>query len=177
MTSVLIDDNSGCEEIISALKYDGKIREAMLRFKFKNIKYLGYTFGKLLAEAVKDRSFMNEAALITYVPIHVSRNREYNQSAVIAEHICSELGLECSGGIIYRIKPIERLSSMNGYDKEFYIRNSYMFNPLINLSGKTVVIVDDVLTTGTTLRTVSEELRKHGAKHVYALIACYSKTQ
>ena len=177
MNCIFTDNNSGCDEIVSALKYDGKIREAMLKFKFKDIKYLGYTFGSLLADAVRGRAFLENAALITAVPIHVDRDREYNQSEVIARCMCSQLGLEYSSGIIYRVKPIQRLSGMTSDDKEYFIKNSYLFNPLVNLTNKTVVIIDDVYTTGTTLREISKEFRKHGAKQVYALTACYSKIQ
>ena len=66
---------------------------------------------------------------------------------------------------------------MEREDKEFFIKDAFMFNPLVNLTGKTVIIVDDVFTTGSTLRTISQIMRKHGAKRVYALTACYSKTQ
>ena len=177
MPVVFTDSVAGCDEIISALKYDGKIREAMLKFKFVNIEYLGYTFAVALADAVRGREFLREADFVTAVPIHVSRDREYNQSEVIARHLCSELGLRYADGVIFRVKPIDRLSSMAAVDKAFYIQNSYSFNPLVNLTGKTVIIVDDVMTTGTTLGEVVKEFRKHGAKHIYVLTACYSKIQ
>lgn len=177
MVSVYDDERIGCKQIVSALKYDGKIRDAMLKFKFKNIKYLGYTFGKLLAETVKDRDFINKDTVITAVPIHISRDREYNQSEVVARHMCRELGIDYTDGVLFRIRPIKRLSSMELGDKEFFIKDSYMLNPCVNLCGKTVVIIDDVFTTGTTLRVVSREMKKYGAKEVYALTACYSKIQ
>ena len=178
MVSVYVDEEStGCVEVVSALRYDGATREAMLKFKFKDIKYLGYTFAKALADAVKDRKFVSEEAVVTAIPLHVSRDREYNQAEVIARHMCNELGIAYSSDIIYKIKPIERLSGMEREDKEFFIKDAFMFNPLVNLTGKTVIIVDDVFTTGSTLRTISQIMRKHGAKRVYALTACYSKTQ
>lgn len=177
MVSVCVDESTGCDEVISALHYDGSTREAMLKFKFKDLKYLGYSFGKVLSDAVKDRAFVNADTVVTAVPLHISRDREYNQSEVIARHLCNELNMEYCSNLIYKIKPIDRLSGMENHDKSFFAKDAFMINPLANLSGKTVIVVDDVFTTGSTLHEISQELRKYGAKHVYALTACYSKSQ
>lgn len=177
MVSVCVDQNTGCDEVISALNYSGNVRRSMLKFKFQDIKYLGYTFAKVLSQAVKGRSFVGDNTIVTAVPIHISKDREYNQSEVIARELCKELGLNYTGGIIYKIKPIERLSGMANHDKDFFIKEAFMINPIINLTGKTIIVVDDIFTTGTTLKTISDQLKRYGAKHVYALTACYSKSQ
>ena len=177
MRTVFDGEQINCTEIISALKYDGNIRTSMLKFKFKGIKHLGYTFGKLLADCIKNREFVNDDTVLTAVPIHDIRDREYNQSEVIARVVCEELGMVYTSDLFYKIMPIERLSSMEKQDKKFFINDAFLFNPTVNLSGKTVIVTDDVYTTGATLAVIAKELKKRGAKKVYALTACYSKKQ
>lgn len=175
MASVCVDESTGCDEVISGLEYCGNVRQAMLKFKFQDLKYIGYTFAKVIFQKVKNRAFINGNTIVTAVPIHIARDREYNQAEVIARELCKELGLSYTDGIIYKIKPIERLSAMDKQDKYFFTKESFMINPTVNLTGKTIIVVDDIFTTGATLKTISGELKKHGAEHVYALTACYSK--
>lgn len=177
MRAVFDGKQINCTEIISALKYDGNTRDSMLKFKFKGIKHLGYTFGKLLADCVRDREFVNNDTIVTAVPIHDIRDREYNQAEVIARVVCDELSMTYTSDIFYKIMPIERLSGMEKHDKKFFINNAFLFNPSVNLTGKTVIVTDDVYTTGATLGVIANELKKRGAKRVYALTACYSKKQ
>lgn len=169
------ESENGYDEIISPLPYRGNIRSSLLDFKFKNLKYLGYTFARIMYDELKNRSFVSSDCYILSVPIHISRDRDYNQSAVLAKHLSSWLGIDILDDALYKIKPISRLSGMGLDDKKLYIKNSFLYNPCINLSGKTVIVVDDVYTSGTTLLEISKYLRMYGAERVYAVTACHSR--
>ncbi|MBO7289232.1 MAG: hypothetical protein J6V03_04490, partial [Clostridia bacterium] len=84
---VIRDTSKFFEEAVSALEYDDNIKEWMREFKFRNKKYLGSTFSYAICEKIKDRDFLKTVSLICPVPIHPLRDREYNQSEVIAKGI------------------------------------------------------------------------------------------
>lgn len=169
------ESENGYDEIISPLPYRDNIRNSLIEFKFKNIKYLGYTFAKAMYDELKNRNFISSDCYILPVPIHISRDRDYNQSAVLAKHLSEWLGIDVLEDALFKIKPISRLSGMGLEDKKLYIKNSFLYNPCMNLSGKTVIVVDDVYTSGTTLLEISKYLRMYGAERVYAVTACHSK--
>ena len=165
----------GCDVIMSPLPYCGEIRNAMLDYKFNGIKYPGYSFAYAVASKFDDLKIDPKNCVIIAVPIHVSRDRDYNQSEVIARNIAQMLGVEYVDDAIFKIKPIAGLSSMDDDDKMFYIRNSFGFNYLADILDKDVIVVDDIYTSGTTLGEISRVLRINGAAHIYALTACYSR--
>ena len=133
LRTVVIDDKSGCEEVMCPLKYEGNVRESMLKFKFKSIKYLGFTFAKEMAAMLDERKFFNNEVIITAVPIHGIRDRAYNQSEVLARVICELTGTDYCGNLLYKIKPIERISGMGYNDKKFFSKNAFHINSRYNL--------------------------------------------
>ena len=163
---VIVDNPCGCEEIISPFTYDGNVRQAMLKFKFKGIKYLGYTFAKAMADMLYGRRFIEEDCVL-----------DYNQSDVIARYVTEMTGLPYYSDVVYKIKPITRISGMLRRDKKFFVQGSFHFNICYNLTGKTVIIVDDIYTSGSTLKVFADELKMHGAHKVYALTACVTEAQ
>ncbi len=171
------DDDTNCDEVLSPLKYEDGVRLSMLKFKFKSVKYYGYTYARAMADMLIGRSFYNDDCIITAVPIHRVRDRAYNQSEVIARILCNLTNKKYCDNLIYKVKPIDRLSGMSNIDKAFYSKGSFHINSCYNVSGKTVIIVDDIYTSGTTLKELSSQLRMRGAKYVYGITATYRELQ
>ncbi len=168
------DNNKHFEEAVCALEYSGHTREAMKEFKFRGKRYLAQTFGVVLYNKIKDRDFLNDVFLICPVPIHPLRDREYNQSELIARYI-SKLSLipNCSD-LLIKIKNLTPLSTMNYASRKSLIKSAFAFNIKYNIKGKTVCLVDDIYTTGSTVNECSRILRMYGAKRVYVISACYA---
>ena len=175
--TVLTDNDCGCCEVISPFEYSGHTRDAMLRFKFKGIKYIGHTFADYMADMIADRSFLKEDCIMVSMPIHVQRDRDYNQSDIMAQRIADRLGMSYYKDIVCKVKPISRISGMTLKDKRFFVEGSFHFNCCYNLTGKTVVVVDDIYTSGTTMAEFAKLLKMNGASKVYALTACMTKAE
>lgn len=171
----ITDKKCGCDEVMSPFKYDGITRRSMLRFKFKGVKYIGYTFARAMADMLSDRAFVDEDCMLIPVPIHISRDRAYNQSEVLADYISDMTGIPVCRDAICKIRPIARISGMSHMDKRFYIRDSFHFDARYNFTGKTLIIIDDIYTSGTTLKEFSDLLRMYGASKVYAVTACVAE--
>lgn len=171
----ITDKKCGCDEVMAPFRYDGITRRSMLRFKFKGVKYIGYTFASSMSDMLKHREFVDDDCLLLPVPIHISRDRAYNQSEVLADYISEQTGIPVSRDAVYKIRPISRISGMKHRDKRFFIKDSFHIDASCNFTGKTLIIIDDIYTSGTTLKELSDLLRMHGATRVYAVTACVAE--
>ncbi len=172
-SEVIIEPDSYFDEVISALPYERFTRSAMLRYKFHGRRYLSKAFSTALKLVVEYHGLEDEYSLVCPVPTHPVRDREYNQSYVIA----SELGLhaEVAGDLLIKIKNINPLSSMGYLVRRICIRGAIEFNLKYDISGKNILLIDDVFTTGSTANECARILKMHGAENVTVLAACYRK--
>ena len=171
-----VRDNKYFEEAVCALEYSGHTRDAMQDFKFHGKRYLGRTFGTVLYNKIKDRDFLNDVSLICPVPIHPLRDREYNQSELIARYVCKFCRIPLCGDLLIKIKNLTPLSTMNFASRRSLIKSVFDFNVKYNIKDKTICLVDDIYTTGSTVNECSRILKMYGAKKVYVISACYADT-
>ncbi len=160
------------EETIAALPYDGNVRNALLRYKFYGFKYLGMAFSSALKICLEDYN-INDYSVICPVPIHKLRNREYNQSLVIAQELSKSLGIPLCPDLLIKVKNLSPLSKMGYEMRKESVRGAIDFNLKYDIFGKSVLLVDDIYTTGSTADECSKILRMHGAEKVTILTACY----
>ncbi len=158
--------------ITAPFLYYGSIKERLHAFKFggktEEAKFFGYEMSvrfQAVFPSVKPD-------YVTFVPMTKLKleKRGYNQSELIAQVIANELSVE-NADLLFKIKntlnqhtlsKAERLTNLNG---AFAANNGY------DLSGKTILLCDDIKTTGTTLKKCCDVLFAAGAKDVYCLCA------
>ena len=158
--------------VVSALPYDKHIRKHMHKFKFQEKKYLGYTFAKLLYKKIASNSWSSEIQCVTCVPM-LGRRRSYNQSAVIAEQIASLLDVPFAENALVKIKNNPPLYTLTYKQKSKVVKGAYDLGEDLSFKGKTVLLVDDIYTTGSTINECRRVLNKNGAGKVYSATACY----
>lgn len=170
-----VDDRVAYEEAVCALEYDNSVRDAMMRYKFGGKKYLYRTFAEVLLHKLENRSFMSEINTICPVPLHPLRVRDYNQSALIARYISEHTGKEYIEDLLIKTKNIRPLSTMNYTQRRQFVRNTMNPNFKYDLSGRSILIVDDIFTSGATISECARILKIYGAHKVYAAAVCYAK--
>ncbi len=161
------------EEAIAALPYDGNVRDAMMRYKFSGYKYLGKAFSEALSICLDDYN-LTDYSIICPVPIHHMRDREYNQSLVIAEDISKKLGITLCPDLLIKTKNLSPLSKMGYEMRSASVRDAIDFNLKYDIFGKNILLLDDIYTTGSTADECSKILMMHGAANVTVLAACYA---
>lgn len=157
--------------------YEGSVRRGVHRFKFRGAARSGEIFGVLLAQRVRETGLLEQIDLVCYVPCHpkVRRKRGYEQARKIAGPLAEELGLPLEPLLekrrntrpMYRLKAAQRRANVLGAfavtpGKEALVRS------------RRVLVVDDVLTTGSTLSECARVLREAGAREVYG--AAFART-
>lgn len=157
------------ERGFTCVEYGTAERELILRFKYKDQAYLG----RKMAEIMYDRIIAEEleADLILPVPMfrRKERQRGYNQAAVLAANLAKHTGIPCDGKLLVRTVETEAMSSLGALDRRKNIREVFSVprNRRGKLAGKTVLLVDDIYTTGSTADACAAALISAGASRIF----------
>lgn len=150
--------------------YDGQLKRSLLKFKFNSESSYCDVFSKAMAKRVMD--VYSDIAFdgVCYVPMTKTntRFRGYNQSKLLAQAIADELKLPLMDALV---KSKETLSQKNLTQKERLenLKDSFSANDDTDIKGKTLLLCDDIKTTGATLRECCDTLIKAGAKDVLCI--------
>lgn len=109
--------------------------------------------------------------MIIPVPLHKKRKKErgFNQAQSIAEELARLKSIEMEEGVLIKVKNVPPQTLLEIEEREKNISGAFRVVREEKIKGKTVLLVDDVYTTGSTVRECSLALRKAGAKEVRAL--------
>ncbi len=154
--------------------YDGNARNAIIRMKFRgNNQWIALSLGKLLAETVVEEYADITFDCVTYVPISKKRMRDrgFNQSELIAGQISQRLGVPLFHNTLVKIKDNPKQSRLKAALREKNVKGVYQYGT-DSVADMTVLLVDDVYTTGATLNECARMLKKSGALLVYCATVC-----
>jgi ComF family protein len=157
--------------------YAGNLRKAILHLKFRGREYLGRRLGALLArpwEALPEP----DSALVAPVPLHPSRGRErgFNQAELLARGLVRNLrkegklrGLRLVVGSLQCIRATVPQVGLSVSGRRENVSGAFSVGRPEDVRNRTVVVVDDVMTTGATLSACAAALKRAGAARVLAL--------
>lgn len=155
-------------EYRAPFSYSDTYRKKLLKFKFKGAKSLGLYFSLLMAEtAVKfDRSF----DIISYVPMtkKAVRKRGYNQSEILARGLSRYIGIPVVKAI-NKTKNNLPQRTLDSKQRKENVKGA--FSVCTEIKGKSVLLVDDIITTGSTISECAGILYDAGASSVYGICA------
>ncbi len=147
--------------------YEEPLRESFLRYKFNGFRHYAKHYGSWMADFLL-RENQTEFDLVTWCPISRPRRwkRNYDQSQLLAQVIAERLSLPLTATLW---KSHRRALSRSGSDKATrtaILLNAYSVLPKTSLSGKHILLVDDIVTTGSTLSECAKTLKLAGADEV-----------
>jgi len=155
------------------------IKKSLWCLKFKGIKKIGEVFGKVLYE--KALTLIQGEEFVLVIPIPTTRKsflkRGFNQSDILARALVKENPKQfCVVSNLlkkkYGVKKQTSLKTRN--DRIKNMENSYLVSSQ-NIKEKTILLIDDITTTGATFREAQRVLKQYGAKNVYALAVAYQE--
>lgn len=151
----------------SACLYDDALKELVHSFKYKGKTVLAKIFSKLMIDYIKDNPEIIDVDLVTIVPLHKERlrEREFNQSLLIANPISREYSLV----LINTLEKIRKTRYQNELLKSERLKNlkkAFSVSPGADIKDKKILLIDDIMTTGSTLGECAKTLLSGGAKSV-----------
>lgn len=159
--------NTNFDKAYSAYEYLPPISKLIKDLKYENKRYLAEIFAKDLSK-IYLREFIAADVLVP-VPMTIEREkaRGYNQSLLIAEYISKLIYVPVSN-VAIKLKETERQATLTAKERAANLKGSFKAFKK-DFCDKSVVIVDDVLTTGATADEFARILKRAGAREVYVL--------
>lgn len=157
-----VELTGGC---VSPLRYDGAVRQAIHGYKFNGLSARSRSFGLLVAQCVRDQGY--EADLVSWPSLSKKRRRErgYDQAQLLAQEVGKVLDLPVVKTLEKTHRPAQ--SGLDGLEaRRVNVLGAYTAVSPESFRGKTVLLVDDVVTTGATLTECAATLRAAGAAAV-----------
>ena len=157
---------SGIKGLVAPFIYRNETREAILRFKFGNKPYYAASFAYFIKDRIDKYNLTDSIEAVVPVPISAERKRErgYNQSFLLAKYLSRQLKvplIDC----LNKIKDTKPQSTLKFSERRTNLKGSMELKPDTDLP-KTVLLLDDVYTTGSTAGACAKLLKKAGANEV-----------
>ncbi|MDX1410964.1 MAG: ComF family protein [Nitrospirales bacterium] len=148
--------------------YKSPLKEAIGLFKYRGKVSLAGPLATLFMKALTP---LPKIDVILPVPLHPIRlrEREYNQSLLLAFPLSTQLCLPISYSTLVRIRPTTPQTSLKRKARIKNLRRSFVVTQPTILRNKSILLVDDVFTTGTTVNECAKALRKAGVSQVYVV--------
>ena len=155
----------GC---VSAVHYEGNVREAILRFKFGDAQIYHIAFGELVAERIYEDLF-GEFDILSWVPLAPDRKKErgYDQVELIARNVSERLRLPLVPLLKKRRGVSAQSLTSSPAERRVNIAGAYRVIRPELVKGQRILLIDDVVTTGATLSECAKTLREAGAAKVF----------
>jgi ComF family protein len=166
------DRSLGFDSALALGPYEGTIRELCLQLKHEQNAWLAPLLSDLFVEARRDAiSHLPADVWVVPVPLHWSRRwrRGYNQAEALASSLARRLGLTVQQAL-QRVIATKRLARKGRTARAEIMRGVFRARKGRKLAGRTVILVDDVLTTGATCSAAAMALKRAGAARVIVVV-------
>jgi ComF family protein len=151
-----------------------RIRNLIHNMKYKGVKEVGCELGRIYGRSFKGSEFISGIELIIPVPLHPSKIkiRGFNQSECIAAGIADVTGLTVCTAALVRVIGSATQTKRSRYDRWTNVEGIFTVTDPDLIKGKHILLIDDVITTGSTIESCAGELLKvEGVKVSVAALA------
>jgi ComF family protein len=158
---------------VAAYRGRGIVRDVIHEFKYNRQIYLRHLVARWLGYALLDRRLRSRRFdIIVPVPLHPARQRErgFNQAALLSELLSRQTSIGCSA-LLKRIRYTTTQTALDRSERMENLHNAFRLRKNADVRGLRVLLIDDVLTTGSTLSECARVLKRAGATSVHAATA------
>lgn len=169
------DDYFHFESVMRLGPYDGALRDAIISMKRQAGETLAESVGQLWAHHQEQQFRALEVELVIPVPLHWWRQlrRGYNSAGTLAMAIANMIGAEFRPRWLRRIRATRSQVGLAPSVRRTNVCGAFRANRRANLAGRCVLLVDDVLTTGSTASDAARALREAGARKVCVAVLAH----
>ncbi len=161
------------DRTVSPFVYTRAARNGVKRLKYKNSTETAEFFGRRMALVVQQEYKRFDIDMVTGVPMHASdlRDKGYNHAALLGRSVAKTLGLRYSSNILCKQRTNRKQHTLNRADRKENVEGAYRVSRPEYVAGMTILLCDDVSTTGSTLSECARILKEAGAKCVLCVTA------
>ncbi len=167
------------EGIVAPLYFENSVRACIHRYKFKDDRLFYKCLADLMTETCKTRYAGISFDYITYIPMRKNNQskRGYNQSRLLAKRISENLGITFADDLLVKIYDTKTQHKCIELERRGNLVGAFDVNADYDVKNKTVLLIDDVKTSGSTLSECGKMLYLNDAAHVYCLTAALVRSK
>lgn len=152
-------------------RYTGNLQNIILALKLSNAFKAADYLGEKMADMISDRTNSSNI-VVTYIPIKRSKQalRGYNQAELLSSVLAKTAGLSLQRLLVKRKNTFDQ-SGLDKKHRKQNVKNAYICVSRRKVDGYTIVLVDDVFTSGSTMNEAAKTLLESGAKEVIGVTA------
>lgn len=158
----------------SLFLYKPPINTVVRKLKYDNRKFLSDTFGNMLAGEVSRMD--HDFDIVIPVPLFPKRQKKrgYNQSELLCGAMKEKLKMNVDTNVLIKIRNTRTQANLTRTERMENLSDAFMVKDRKMVKGKTILLVDDVFTTGTTINECAKTLIEAGAKAVYSITLAHA---
>ncbi len=162
------------DKVYSCLNYDGTITKLIYNLKYGGQKFLASYLASFIVEKIKQNDIKFD--ILTYVPLNANRQRKrgFNQAELIANEVAKRLGITTTC-LLRRVKDTSFQARLSREERIDNLKDAFELIDKKAVKGKTILLLDDIFTTGTTMSECSKLLKSGKAKSVLGITLSHAK--
>lgn len=166
-----LENKPGYSQARAVAGFETVIMDAIHKFKYGRNISTGYALASLMADFSFPDFDISDCSLLIPVPLHIKRLRErgFNQSLILANQISKKFKIPVDFSVLKRCKFTLTQTGLNKAEREKNIKGAFIVADSKKISGKKIILIDDVFTTGATINECSKILLKAGAQKINVL--------
>lgn len=152
-------------------RYEGVLKEALHLFKYKGVHSLINTFSQFIFDFIDKNFVLKDIDIIIPIPLYSTKERErgYNQAYLLSVPISKKYNVPIYTNHLIKKLATRPQSNLNRTQRLNNLKGAFSVKHAHNLQGKIALVVDDVYTTGTTIREACRVLKQAGLKKIKVL--------
>lgn len=161
------------EGIVAPLYYEDSVKQCIRNYKFNDERLNYKCLALLMSDTCASRYADIKFDFVTYIPMRTKnrRKRGYNQSRLLAKRVAENLDLTFVDDLLVKLYETKTQRTCSQLERRGNLAGVFDVNEKYTVENKTVLIIDDVKTSGATLNECGKMLYLNGASHVYCLTA------
>lgn len=159
------------KKVRAVCKYEGTGRRLAAKLKFHDKTHIAGSMGRMMFNAGAE--VLKGADIIAPIPLHKRRQfwRKYNQAALLANELANyDAEKEYASQLMKRIRATIPQTQLAYAKRQENVEDAFVVDDTIDVQGKTILLIDDVMTTGATMNSCAKSLKDAGAKKVNGLV-------
>ncbi len=158
------------EEWWACFEYRPPVSVACHRLKYEGVQSLASPIGEVMSCFAKQAGFLQKIDVVVPVPMAplAKKERGFNQSELLAGELCKKSGLLLQTDWLQKTRETTKQRTLSRKDRQSNVKDAFCVSPQANFGGKHVLLIDDVLTTGSTLSECAAVVKAAGAASCFA---------